>query len=40
MRSTVELLLDLLRQVRELARVELSLARAEVGERAGTIPRA
>jgi Putative Actinobacterial Holin-X, holin superfamily III len=38
MRSTVELLLELIGQVRELARVELSLARAEVGERAGGIP--
>jgi len=33
MRSTVDLLLDLLRQSRELARVELSLLRLELSER-------
>ena len=38
MRSTLELLLELVGQVRELARVELSLAQAEVGERARRIP--
>jgi hypothetical protein len=37
-RSTLELLLDLVGQVRELARVELSLARAEVSEGARGIP--
>ena len=38
MRSTLELLLDLVGQIRELARVELSLAQVEVGERARGIP--
>lgn len=38
MRSTLELLLDLLGQVRELTRVEASLVRAEISERAGNIP--
>jgi hypothetical protein len=38
MRSSPELLLDLLRQLRELARVELALARVEVGEHARGIP--
>jgi hypothetical protein len=38
MRPPLELLLDLLRQARELMRVELSLARAEIGERASGIP--
>jgi hypothetical protein len=37
MRPTVELL-DLLDQVRELMRVELSLVRAEISERASGIP--
>ncbi len=38
MRSTLELLLDLVGQVRELTRIELSLARAEVSEGARRIP--
>jgi hypothetical protein len=38
MRPTLRLLLDLLGEVRELMRVELSLARAEVSERASGIP--
>ncbi len=38
MRPTLELLLDLVGQVRELARVEVSLARAEVREGARQIP--
>jgi hypothetical protein len=38
MRSTLELFVDLLDQVRELMRVELSLVRAEMGERASGIP--
>jgi hypothetical protein len=38
MRSTLELFLDLLDQVKELMRVELSLARVEVSERARGIP--
>jgi Putative Actinobacterial Holin-X, holin superfamily III len=38
MRPTVNLFLDLLGEVRELVRVELSLARAEVSERASGIP--
>jgi len=38
MRSTPELLLDLLHQVQELTRVELALARMEVSERARGIP--
>jgi hypothetical protein len=38
MPSTPELLLDLLRQVQELMRVELALARVETGERARGIP--
>ena len=37
MRSTLELFLDLLGQVRELTRVELSLVRAEISERASGI---
>ena len=37
MRSTVELVLDLVRQGRELLRVELSLARTELAERASLI---
>lgn len=37
MRSTIELMLDLVRQGQELARVELALIRAEVGERGGLI---
>ena len=37
MRSTVELLLDLIRQGRELLLVELSLARAELAERSSSI---
>ena len=37
MRSTVELLLDLVSQGRELLRVELSLARAELAERVSLI---
>jgi len=36
-RSTVELLLDLVRQGRELLLVELSLARAELAERGSSI---
>jgi len=38
MRSTLELFLDLLRQVQELTRIELALARVEVGERVRGIP--
>ncbi|RBP16183.1 putative superfamily III holin-X [Roseiarcus fermentans] len=38
MRSTPELLLDLLRQVQALMRVELALARVEIDERARGIP--
>jgi hypothetical protein len=38
MRSTLELFVDLLDQVRELMRVELSLIRAEMSERAAGIP--
>jgi hypothetical protein len=38
MRSTLELFLDLLGQVRELTRVELLLVRAEISERASGIP--
>ncbi len=38
MRSTLELVLDLAGQVRELMRVELSLARTEVREGAKAIP--
>ncbi len=38
MRSTLELLYDLVGQVRDLARIELSLARAEVSEGARRIP--
>jgi hypothetical protein len=38
MRSTLELFLDLVGQVRELTRVELSLVRAEISERASGIP--
>ena len=37
MRSTVELLLDLVRQGRELLLVELSLVRAELAERGSSI---
>ncbi len=37
-RSTLELFLDLLGQVRELTRVELSLVRVEISERASGIP--
>ena len=37
MRSTLELFLDLLGQLRELTRVELSLVRAEISERASGI---
>ena len=37
MRSTVELLLDLVRQSRELLLVELSLTRAELAERGSSI---
>ena len=37
MRSTIELLLDLVRQSQELARVELSLVRAEFNERSGLV---
>ena len=40
MRRTLELFLDLLGQVRELTRVELSLLRAEISERASGIPSA
>ena len=38
MQSTPELLLDLLRDLRALARTEFALARTEVGERAKGIP--
>ena len=38
MRSTLELMLDLVGQIRELTRVELSLVRAEMNERASKIP--
>ena len=38
MRSTLELFLDLLDQVKELMRVELSLARVEVSERTRSFP--
>jgi hypothetical protein len=38
MRSTFELLLDLTRQTRELTRIELSLAGAEISERTRGIP--
>jgi Putative Actinobacterial Holin-X, holin superfamily III len=38
MRSTLQLLLDLLREVRELAHVELALIRTEVGERTAGVP--
>jgi drug/metabolite transporter (DMT)-like permease len=38
MQPTLGLLLDLVRQVRELLLVELSLARAELSERGKTIP--
>jgi hypothetical protein len=38
MRPTLNLFLDLLGEVRELMRIELSLARAEVSERASGIP--
>ena len=38
MRSTAELFADLLREVRQLIRVELSLVRAEIGERSAEIP--
>jgi hypothetical protein len=37
MRSTLELLLDLVRQTQQLASVELSLVRAEISERGGLI---
>jgi Putative Actinobacterial Holin-X, holin superfamily III len=37
MRSTIELLLDLVRQTQQLAHVELSLVRAEISERGGLI---
>jgi hypothetical protein len=37
MRSTFELLLDLVRQTQQLALVELSLVRAELSERGGLI---
>ena len=37
MRSTIDLLLDLVRQSQELARVELALVRAEVRERGGRV---
>jgi Putative Actinobacterial Holin-X, holin superfamily III len=36
-RSTVELLLDLAHEARELLQLELSLARAELAERSGSI---
>ena len=38
MQPTLGLLLDLLRQVRELLLIELSLARAELSERGNSIP--
>jgi Putative Actinobacterial Holin-X, holin superfamily III len=38
MRPTLQLLLDLVREVRELTRAELSLLRSEIGERAKGIP--
>ncbi len=38
MRSALELLLELTRQIRELVRIELSLAGAEISERASGIP--
>ena len=37
MRSTIDLLLDLVRQSQALARVELSLVRAELRERGGVV---
>ena len=37
MRPTIELLLDLVRQSQQLARVELSLVRAEIRERGGRV---
>jgi hypothetical protein len=38
MRPTLELLLDLIGQVRDLMRVELSLVRVEISERARGVP--
>jgi hypothetical protein len=38
MRPTLQLLLDLVREVRELTRLELSLVRTEISERASGIP--
>ena len=38
MRSTLELLIELVRQIRELMRVELALVGAEISERASRIP--
>ena len=38
MRPTLELILDLLREVRELMQVELALVRTEISERAAGIP--
>jgi Putative Actinobacterial Holin-X, holin superfamily III len=37
MRSTIELLLDLVRQSQQLARVEFALVRAEISERGGLV---
>ena len=37
MRSTIELLLDFVRQSQQLARVELALIRAEMSERGGRV---
>jgi hypothetical protein len=37
MRSTIELLLDLVHQSQQLARVELALVRAEISERGGLV---
>ena len=37
MRSTIDLLLDLVHQGRQLARTELALVRAEIGERGGAL---
>jgi hypothetical protein len=37
MRSTIELLLDLVRQSQQLAQVEFSLVRAEISERGGLV---
>ena len=38
MRSTFEMLHDLVRDIRELTRVEFALARAEINERASQVP--